>query len=322
MISQIEQTIGNDDDDKPPGSYYKISNDELNNISDDISSNVSDELKVSYNGTYGRLQKLSTHLKPDWWSNIFNENYLKTDGDVVENNTITKQEINSMISIMESLGINKNSKILDVCCGQGRHLIELYKNGYKNLIGVDYSNYLLNVAKQRNNDIKFIQADARNIPLNETFDFIQMMGNSYGYFTNIHDNVKVLNEIYRLMHNNSIFILDITNGTHMFKNFNKNVWEWIDDFIIVCRERELSDDKTKLISREIIIDLHNFKIIDQFYSEYLFDITSIKKLLSDNLFDVINIIPYNINSSLEDQHDKGMMEQRYFIICKKNKVSI
>ena len=47
-----------------------------------------------------------------------------------------------------SLYVDKNKKILDVGCGYGRTLDELYKKGYKNLIGVDFSNGMIDRGKE------------------------------------------------------------------------------------------------------------------------------------------------------------------------------
>lgn len=41
----------------------------------------------------GPVPSLEQHLQPDWWQRIFNSMYLKTDGDVVEDQRITKKEI-------------------------------------------------------------------------------------------------------------------------------------------------------------------------------------------------------------------------------------
>ena len=45
--------------------------------------------------------------------------------------------------------IDKNSKILDVGCGYGRTLEELYQMGYHNLTGVDFSEGMINRGKHQ-----------------------------------------------------------------------------------------------------------------------------------------------------------------------------
>ncbi len=45
--------------------------------------------------------------------------------------------------------VKKDSYILDVGCGYGRTLDELYHNGYRNLIGIDFSSGMIERGKQK-----------------------------------------------------------------------------------------------------------------------------------------------------------------------------
>lgn len=45
--------------------------------------------------------------------------------------------------------VTKDSYILDVGCGYGRTLDELYRNGYRNLIGIDFSSGMIERGKQQ-----------------------------------------------------------------------------------------------------------------------------------------------------------------------------
>ena len=46
----------------------------------------------SYKKTIGPISNLEEYLDPNWWKNIFNSTYLKTDGDVVDDKQITKKK--------------------------------------------------------------------------------------------------------------------------------------------------------------------------------------------------------------------------------------
>ena len=70
----------------------------------------------------GPVEKLEAHVHPEWWRYIFNSLYIKTDGDVVEDEDITNNKVSIFLEILE---IDFEAKILDVCCGQGRHSFEL-----------------------------------------------------------------------------------------------------------------------------------------------------------------------------------------------------
>ena len=66
----------------------------------------------------GPVSDLERHLPTDWWRTLFNSLYLETDGDVVENDRNTEQEIDALV---RATGLEPNDRILDLCCGQGRH---------------------------------------------------------------------------------------------------------------------------------------------------------------------------------------------------------
>ena len=88
--------------------------------------------------TFGPLTDLESHLPPEWWQELFDSLYLKTDGDVVENDANTIQEMDLVI---RATGIEPSDKVLDLCCGQGRHSLELARRGFSNVVGVDRSRY-------------------------------------------------------------------------------------------------------------------------------------------------------------------------------------
>src|SRR3954466_14083990 len=90
--------------------------------------------------TLGPVSDLEHHLPSEWWRTLFNSLYLETDGDVVENDRNTETEIDLLV---RSAGLEPNDRILDLCCGQGRHVLELARRGYKSVTGIDRSRYLI-----------------------------------------------------------------------------------------------------------------------------------------------------------------------------------
>jgi D-alanine-D-alanine ligase len=132
----------------------------------------------------GPLADLESHLPAEWWRELFDSLYLKTDGDVVENDRNTAGEVDFLI---ESTGIEPDDHILDLCCGQGRHTLELARRGFRSVSGVDRSRYLIRLARRRaakeGLSAKFHEGDARKFRLTESgYDCIFLMGNSFGYF--------------------------------------------------------------------------------------------------------------------------------------------
>lgn len=60
-------------------------------------------------------------------------------------------------------------RVLDIGCGKG-DLLAALKPGYG--VGVDFSSEMIQCAKERHPDLRFIQADAHCVDITETFDYI------------------------------------------------------------------------------------------------------------------------------------------------------
>src|SRR5689334_6632151 len=262
----------------------------------------------------GPVADLESHLPAEWWRKLFNALYVKTDGDVVENAENTRREVDFIIS---SAAIQPYSNILDLCCGQGRHCLELARRGFRNVTGVDRSRYLIRLAKKRAQNeglnVVFKEGDARNPRLTEnSFDCVAIMGNSFGYFSNKQDDEKVLNSVGKILRQTGQLVLDITDGGHMSENFDRRSWEWIDEHHFVCRERSISADGERLISREVITNDETGVIADQFYAERLYTRESITRLLEKTGFRNIRHHGHAEAHSDRDQ-DLGMMARRILL---------
>lgn len=262
----------------------------------------------------GPVENLESYVKADWWRHLFNANYLRTDGDVVEDEAITKTEIDLLIDILTP---SKDSTILDLCCGQGRHCLELANRGYTNIFGLDRSHYLItrarNINKKQGGNVTFKEGDARKLPFTtDTFDYVVLLGNSFGYFESRQDDLKILKEIMRVLKPFGKILIDVTDGNYMKNNFESRSWEWIDKKHFVCRERALSEDQERLISREVIANVKKGVIADQFYAERLYHPESLSDLLNSAGFKDIAFQTEVITDSKRNQ-DLGMMAKRIIV---------
>lgn len=262
----------------------------------------------------GPVADLEAHLPQEWWRKLFNALYVKTDGDVVENVENTRREVDFIVS---AAAIQPHSTILDLCCGQGRHCLELARRGFRNVTGVDRSRYLIRLARKRAQgeglQVVFKEGDARNPRLPESsFDCVAIMGNSFGYFSNKQDDEKVLTTVGKILRPTGQVVLDITDGAYMAEHFERRSWEWIDEHHFVCRERSISQDRERLISREVIVHDEMGVIADQFYAERLYTRQSITRLLEKTGFRNVRHHGHAEAQSDRDQ-DLGMMARRILL---------
>lgn len=266
--------------------------------------------------TLGPVSDLEKHLPAEWWRTLFNALYLKTDGDVVENDLNTQADIDLLIG---AAGITPDDRLLDVCCGQGRHSLELARRGYRNIQGIDRSRYLIRTARKRNKDkgytVKFSEGDARMLRLPESSrDCVFLMGNSFGYFEHEDEDIAVLGCVKHILKSEGTLVLDIVDGRWMADHFEPRSWEWIDQNHFVNRERSLTADRSRIISREVITHAELGVLADQFYAERLYTLEGITDILSGLGFtDITNA---SVQSLSTRGQDLGMMAHRMFITAK------
>lgn len=114
--------------------------------------------------------------------------------------------------------------ILDMCCGYGRHSFEFSNFGHT-VLGIDYSQVLINLAKEKlkNNKIKnidFAVEDIRYFNTLKKFDLVVCLFVSLGYFNNT-DNEIALNNLCKSVKENGYLVLELYNNKNI-KNRSNN----------------------------------------------------------------------------------------------------
>lgn len=97
--------------------------------------------------------------------------------------------------VMDLAKPQKNEKVLDLGCGTGIYSLLFLNMGLK-VTGIDQSDFMLEKAREKTNEINFIKADAYNLPFpNESFDLVV----SVTMFEFLDDPQKAACEAYRVL---------------------------------------------------------------------------------------------------------------------------
>lgn len=100
--------------------------------------------------------------------------------------------------------------VLDLCCGPGRHSIELARKGFT-VTAVDRSPFLLGQAKERaaTLPIEFVEADMREFVRPAAFDLVVNLFTSFGYFETREQDLGVLRNIRASLKPGAALLIDI-----------------------------------------------------------------------------------------------------------------
>lgn len=104
--------------------------------------------------------------------------------------------------------------MLDLCCGQGRHAVELARRGFR-VTGLDLSEYLLGPAKQRAQqagvEVEFVRGDMRELPWEGEFDAVINMWTSFGYLETDEEDERALHAIRSALRPGGLLLMDHKN---------------------------------------------------------------------------------------------------------------
>jgi len=211
-----------------------------------------------------------------WYKDFFDEFYLRSYKNIV-NKKRTLKEVNF---VEKTLKLQKGARILDLCCGNGRHAIELAKRGYvvtAQDLNKDFLKLAAREAKKENVQIRFVCKDMRDIPFQNEFGAIFNIFTSFGYLESSEEDFKVIQQVAKALKTGGKFLLDIRNRDWILANFQYKDWRIVDG-LIVLEERYFDSFSGKVITQVIYIEKGKIKKTTE-HSARLYNLPEINEML-------------------------------------------
>ena len=195
-------------------------------------------------------------------------------------------EVENVISLLK---ISPGAYLLDLCCGPGRHSLELARRGFQ-VVGVDRtSKYVEEARKQaevESLNVEFLHEDMRGFCRPETFDAVINLYTSFGYFENPEYDRQVLKSVHSSLKTGGKLLIDLMGKEVLARVFRERDWHE-ENGVIFLEERKLSNGWGWIQNRWIMIKGEEQKEFT--FSLRLYSGAELSLLLSESGFNSVRL---------------------------------
>jgi SAM-dependent methyltransferase len=177
-------------------------------------------------------------------------------------------EVDKIVALLQ---LQQASAVLDMCCGIGRHTLELARRGHS-VTGVDKTAAYLAKARQRAKteslSIELVQQEMKAFCRLDTFDAALSLFTSFGYYDDPLDNQRVLLNICASLKAGGKLIVDLHGKESLARIFKKQTWRRCGEYIVM-EEHTPVDDWARLHNHWILLkgsERHDFEFKLHLYS--------------------------------------------------------
>jgi len=194
-----------------------------------------------------------------------------------------------MDNLVHYLNLPEDAKILDLCCGKGRHAFHLNQLGY-DVTGADLSANSIAEAKEMATGSLHFQVHDMREQFDEKFDAIFNLFTSFGYFEDDADNLKTLIAMRDSLTETGFAVIDFMKVNQVIANLVPEEVKTVDniDFHInryvkdghIYKEIDFEDQGEKYHFTEKVqaLTLQDFEVMMEEAGIYLLDIFGDHKL--------------------------------------------
>jgi SAM-dependent methyltransferase len=166
-----------------------------------------------------------TKRRRKWYVDFFREGFYYHNWAPEKRFQRTEREVDFIVGAM---GLPAGASVLDLCCGEGRHTVELARRGHR-MTGLDLSALHLRLARQAAKEagvsVRWHRADMRDIPWEGEFDAVINMFTSFGYLESDEEDFKVLAGVARALKPGGRFLLDTINREMLVRHWETHDWQ-------------------------------------------------------------------------------------------------
>jgi 2-polyprenyl-3-methyl-5-hydroxy-6-metoxy-1,4-benzoquinol methylase len=154
-------------------------------------------------------------MKP-WWQKLFDASYLKVYRHTAEG---AEGEVEFLI---DELQLEPDDRVLDLCCGFGRHAIALTHRDMR-VTGVDFSRVLLREGKRHARaagvQVEWAHSDVREFRSRKRYHAVLNLFTAFGYFENEAEDERLMQVMAKHLRPGGRICIDTANRDFILRHF-------------------------------------------------------------------------------------------------------
>jgi SAM-dependent methyltransferase len=166
-----------------------------------------------------------------------------------------------------ALGLLPGARVLDLCCGAGRHLREL------GAVGVDLHRGSLR-------GLPAACAEMRELPVRSgALDAVVSFFSSFGYLESDQEDLRVLREVARVLRPGGALLLDLLNREHALAGFASEVQRVEEEGTLVAEQRRFDALTSRLTTSFVVVFPSGERTDSVGHSLRLYTLTELSRML-------------------------------------------
>lgn len=167
-----------------------------------------------------------------------------------------------------ALELPAGARLLDLCCGRGRHL-----RHWPGAIGID-----LDLASLRG--LRAARADMRALPIRTgSLDAVVSLFSSFGYLESDDEDLGVLREVSRVVRPGGAVLLDLLNREHALAGFVAQTQRVEADGTLIAEQRRFDARSGRLSTSFVVVEPDGTRLDSRGHSLRLYALTELSRML-------------------------------------------
>jgi SAM-dependent methyltransferase len=144
-----------------------------------------------------------------------------------------EREVEQILQLAE---LPAGAAVLDLCCGIGRHSLELARRGFQ-VTGVDRTRVYLDMAaasaEREELRLELVREDMRKFRRNGSFQGAINLFTSFGYFEDPRDDQLVVDNVFASLHSGGVLVMQLMGKEILARIFRPRDWREQDGLLVL-----------------------------------------------------------------------------------------